>query len=156
MWQDLLYWKRTCLRNPGTTILIVLTLALGIGATTALVSVVNSVLITPLPFKEPDRLVGLRETLPDEGTIPMAYRSFAEWRDRNTVFESIAGTVEVNFNLESNDPVRVQGMRVTPSYFTVMGVQPILGRGFATEETLPGAANVVVLGHDLLAETVRR
>jgi len=149
MWQDLLYFKRTCLRNPGTTLLIVLTLALGIGASTAIVSVVNNVLIRPLPFREPDRLVGLRETLPDEGTIPLSYRTFAEWRDRNKVFESIAAMNDANLNFESGEPIRVRAISVTASYFPMMGVQPLLGRGFATEETQPGTNRVVVLGNSL-------
>jgi len=149
MLQDLVYLIRTSIRNPGTTLLIILTLSVGIGASAAIVSVVNSVLIRPLPFREPARIVGLRETLPDEGTIPMAYRTFAEWRDRNTVFESIAAVSERNFNIESGDPVRVSGMYVTEAYFTVMGVQPILGRGFSAEEMVPGARPVVAIGYDI-------
>ena len=149
VWQELVYWKRTLIRNPGTTLLIVLTLSLGIGATAAIFSVVNSVLLRPLPFKEPNTIVGLRETLPDEGSLPVSYRAFAEWRDRNTVFETIAGAAEVNLNFESTNPVRVTGAFVSASYFSVLGVQPILGRTFSAEETIPGAPRVVILGYDL-------
>lgn len=149
MLQDLVYSIRTSLRNPTTTLLIVLTLSLGIGASAAMVSVVNSVLIRPLPFKEPNRIVGLRETLPDEGTIPMSYRTFAEWRDRNTVFESIAAASERNFNLEMGDPVRVQGMYVTQSYFAVMGMQPLLGRAFLPEDMVLSPRPLAVVGYDI-------
>jgi putative ABC transport system permease protein len=149
MLQALVYWKRILLRNAGTTILIVLTLSLGIGATAAIFSVVNSVLLRPLPFKDPDRIVGLRETLPDEGSLPASYRAFAEWRDRNTVFESIAGAYEVYFNFETTNPIRVTGACVSASYFSVMGVQPILGRTFSAEETIPGAPRVAILGYEL-------
>src|SRR5262249_47960348 len=103
----------------------------------------------PLPFKEPDRLVGLRETLPDEGSIPLSYRSFAEWRDRNKVFESIAAMNDVILNLESGEPLRVQCISVSESYFSTMGVPPVLGRGFAAEEMVPGAPRVVVLGNEI-------
>jgi putative ABC transport system permease protein len=149
VWRELVYWKRTLIRNPGTTLLIVLTLSLGIGATAAIFSVVNSVLLRPLPFKDPDTIVGLRETLTDEGSIPLAYRTFAEWRDRNTVFENIAGMAENSFNFESTNPVRVSAAFISASYFSVMGVQPLLGRTFSAEETIPGAPRVVILGYDL-------
>jgi putative ABC transport system permease protein len=149
MLQDLIYSKCTLRRNPGTTLLIVLTLALGIGATAAIFTVVNSVLLRPLPFKDPDTIVGLRETLPDEGSLPAAYRAFAEWRDRNTVFENIAAFAETYFNFESTNPVRVESAFVSASYFSVMGVQPILGRSFSVEETLPGAPRVAILGYEL-------
>lgn len=149
MLQNLVYWKRTLVRNPATTLLIVLTLALGIGATAGIFSVANSVLLRPLPFKEPTQIVGLRETLPDEGTIPIAYRTFAEWRDRNTVFENIAAIAETTLNFESANSVRVPSAFVSASYFSVMGVQPIFGRTFSVEETVPGAPKVAILGYDL-------
>src|SRR5215213_3734088 len=148
MWQHLVYWKRTLVRNPGTTLLIVLTLSLGIGATAAIFSVVNSVLLRPLPFKDQDTIVGLRETLP-EGAMPLAYRTFAEWRDRNTVFENIAASAETYFNFESTNPVRVHSAFISASYFSVMGVQPILGRTFSAEENIPGAPKVAILGYEL-------
>jgi len=150
MLQDLQYAIRRLLKDPSITFMIVLTLALGIGANTAIFSVVNGVLLRPLPFKEPNQLVGLRETLPDEGSIPLAYRTFAEWRDRNTVFESIAAMSGWNPNLESGDePVRVSGMAVTASYFDVMGLHAILGRTFLPEEDRPGVEKTVVLSYEL-------
>lgn len=149
MWQALVYWKRALVRNPGTTLLIVLTLSLGIGATAAIFSVVNSVLLRPLPFKDQDTIVGLRETLDGEGMGPMAYRTFAECRDRNTVFENIAGMAATTFNVESANSVRVPSAFISASYFAVMGVQPILGRTFSTEETVPGAPKVAILGYDI-------
>lgn len=138
------------IKNPGVTVAIVITLALGVGANSAIFSLVHGVLLQPLPFKEPERIVGLRETLTGEGSIPMAYRTFAEWRDRNTVFENIAAMVSYSPNLESTDePVRVFGMRASASYFDVMGLQPAMGRAFAPEEDRPGGQKVVVISHDL-------
>ena len=146
--QDMRYGVRMLLKRPGFTVIAVLTLALGIGATTAVFSVVNAVVLRPLPFADADRLVGLRETLPDDPSIPLAYRTYAEWRDRNTVFEQVAAMVEWNANLETGgEPVLLEGMRVTSSYFAVMGLKPALGRTFAPEEDQPGAARVVVLSY---------
>lgn len=150
LWQDFRYGLRALRKRPVFTLVVALTLALGIGANTAIFSVVNAVLLRPLPFANSDRIVGLRETLPDEGSIPIAYRTFAEWRDRTTVFENIAAMSNWNANLESGDePVRLSGMRVSASYFAVMGVQPILGRTFAAEEDRPGAEKVVILSQDI-------
>ncbi|MCA1612652.1 MAG: ABC transporter permease [Acidobacteria bacterium] len=150
LWQDIRYGARMIFKNPGVTFVIVLTLALGVGASTAIFSVVNAVLLRPLPYGSPERIVGVRETLPDEGSIPVSYRSFAEWRDRNTVFEHIAGVSSWEPNLEGGDePVRVSVMRVSSSYFAVMGLQPAHGRAFLPEDDRAGGQRVVVISHEL-------
>ena len=149
VWQDLRYGARILRKSPGLTAAAILTLALGIGATTAIFSVIEGVLLRPLPFAEPERIVGLRETLPDEGSIPIAYRTFTAWREQNTVFEEIAALHSSEVNLEGDDPQRVASASVTPSYFAVMGTQPILGRAFLPEDALPGSERVVVLSYEL-------
>jgi putative ABC transport system permease protein len=148
--QDVRYGVRMLFKHPGVTFVMVLTLALGIGASTAIFSVVDGVLLRPLPFGSPERIVGLRETLPDEGSIPTAYRTYAEWRDRNTSFESIAGIVGWEPNLEGGDePVRVAAVRVSSAYFAVMGMRPALGRTLLPEDDRPGGARVAVISDEL-------
>ena len=150
LWYDVRHGARMLVKKPGFTAVAIAALALGIGANTAIFSVVYGVMLRPLPFAEAGRLVGMRETLPDEGSIPLAYRTFAEWRDRNNVFDSIAAMTAWQINLESGEePTRVEGMAVSASYFDVMGVRPLVGRGFIPEEDRPGAERVVVIGHDL-------
>src|SRR3712207_5678264 len=103
LWQDIRYGARVLLKRPGFSVVAVAALALGVGANTAIFSVVNAVMLRELPFAEADRLVGLRESLPDEPSIPLAYRTYAEWRDRNTVFEGVAAATAWQINLESGD-----------------------------------------------------
>ena len=148
--QDILYSIRTLAKNRTVTFMVVLIFALGVGANTAIFSVVNAVLLRPLPFNDPDQIVGLRETLPDEGSIPASYRSFAEWRDRVTAFSSLACMTKWNPNLESgSEPLRVSGMAVSASYFDVMGLRPVLGRTFVPGEDRVGSNRVVILSHEL-------
>ena len=149
LWQDLRYGARMLLKNPGFTFVAIIALALGIGANTAIFSVVNSVLLRPLPFAAPERLVGLRETLPDEGSIPLAQRTFAAWSENSAVFESVAAMHSAEANLEGDDPQRVTKAQVTPSYFNVMGAQPALGRTFSPEDVQPNSERVVVLSYEL-------
>ncbi|MBI4749246.1 MAG: ABC transporter permease [Acidobacteria bacterium] len=141
---------RFFVRKPGFSAIIVLTLALGIGANTAIFSILHAVLINPLPYREPDRIVGLRESLPDEGLIPVSYRSFAEWRDRSTAFERIAAGSNWNPNLEDeHNPVRLTGATVSGGYFDVMGLSPLVGRVPMADDERPDAPRVVVLGEQL-------
>src|SRR5918998_6763567 len=99
--QDLRYGVRTLRKSRGYTAVAVVALALGVGANTAIFSVVYDVMLRPLPFAEAGRVVGIRETLPGEGSIPLAYRTFAEWRDRSEVFEAVAAMTAWQVNLES-------------------------------------------------------
>lgn len=148
---DLRYALRLLAKSPGFTIVAVLTLALGIGATTAIFSVVNSVLLRPLPYQDPQRIVeiGLQYLDHPEGTNFDA-REFDFWRQHCDVFSHLAASTGVGFNLTgAKESQRVLGLRVSSSYFDVFGVRPLLGRTFTKEEDSPGGPNVVILSHGL-------
>ncbi|HEX6904694.1 MAG TPA: ABC transporter permease [Thermoanaerobaculia bacterium] len=150
--QNIRYAARVLLRTPGFTIVAVLTLALGIGANTAIFSVVSGVLLRPLPFAEPEELVQLQRQF-REGQSPMvAIPKFLYCRDHNDVFEGVAAydTLGSGFNITGEGaPERITGSRVSHEFFRVFGVQPALGRDFAPEEDRPGAPKVAILSHDL-------
>jgi predicted permease len=151
LFKDIRYGVRSLLKQPGFTAIAVLTLALGIGANTATFSLVRGVLLRPLPFSEPERLIGIRESKVGEGHgNPMAWRSFAEFRDRAQTLESITAYVNWNPDIEQADgTVRVQGARVSHSYFKVLGVHPVLGRDFTPEDDKVGAPRTAILAYDL-------
>lgn len=146
------YAARVLLRTPGFTIVAVLTLALGIGANTAIFSVVNGLLLRPLPFAEPEELVQIQRDF-SEGRAPtVAIPKFLYCRDHNDVFESVAAydTLGSGFNITGEGaPERITGSRVSHEFFGVFGVRPALGRDFAPEEDRPGAPRVAILSHDL-------
>jgi putative ABC transport system permease protein len=145
---DLRYALRIMLRRPGFTTLVVLTLALGIGANTAIFSVVNAVLLSQLPFKDPERLVSLGEINPGWSTTLASSHAFVEWKRRNKVFEKLATMVWWDANLESGtEPQSVISANVSSSYFDLLGMQPLLGRTFLPEECVRGSRKVVILGH---------
>jgi putative ABC transport system permease protein len=151
-WQDLRYSFRSLAKNPTFTIVAVLALALGIGANSAIFSVVNTVLLSPLPYKDPDRLVMVWEDNTKAGyprDTPAA-ANYIDWRDQNQVFESMAALTEASFNLTgTGDPERLEGNLVSANLFPLLGVEPQLGRAFLPEEDRPGANRVVVLSHGL-------
>src|SRR6267142_6575305 len=149
--RDLRYGVRGLLQRPGFTAIAIITLALGIGANTAIFTLVRGVLLRPLPFNEPERLIGIRESKVGEGRgNPMAWRSFAEFRDKAQTLESIAAYQNTNPDIEqANGTMRVQGTRVSHSYFKVLGVRPLLGRDFTPEDDKVGAPLTAVLGYDL-------
>ena len=141
------------IRNPVFTLIAVVTLALGIGANTAIFSVVDAVLLRPLPYPEPDRLVFLWSTMNSQG-VPIsgsALPDYHEWRDRNKVFEGLGGFYYGDFNLSANDgaPERIQGAYVTANFFHVLQVSPAAGRLFAQEEEQFGKHRVVLLSDKL-------
>lgn len=150
-WRDLGHSARMLLKRPGFTLIAVATLALGIGANTAIFSLVRGVLLRPLPFSEPERLIGIRESKVGEGhNNPMAWRSFAEFRDKAQTFESIAAYFHWNPDIEQADrTVSVAGGRVSHSYFRVMGVHPLLGRDFTPEDDRVGAPRTAILSYEL-------
>jgi putative ABC transport system permease protein len=144
---DLRYGIRMLVKSPGFTIIAVLALALGIGACTAIFSVVYAVLIRPLPYQDPDRLVILYETTPQMDTS-VAYPNFVDWRDNNNVFDQIAAFRRDSFNLTgAGEAERLQGRMVSASFFPALKVKPFLGRDIAEEEDRPGGMPVVILTH---------
>ena len=151
LFKDIRYGIRGLLKHPTFTLIAIVTLALGIGANTAIFSLVRGVLLRPLPFSEPERLIGIRESKVGEGhSNPMAWRSFAEFRDKAQTLESIAAYLNWNPDIEQADgTMRVQGAQVSHSYFKVLGVHPLLGRDFMPEDDKVGAPRTAILGYDL-------
>ena len=150
--QDLRYGVRLLLKKPGFTAVVVLTLALGIGANTAIFSVVNAVLLRPLPYPEPDRLTAFFVSSPEEGLRKMEWTEgqFAWLRERNHTFESLAAYDNSGFNLiDRGEPERLNGAIVTHDFFRVLGQQPLHGRTFLPEEDRRGNTNVLILSHHL-------
>jgi predicted permease len=148
--QDLRYTARTLARAPGFTAVAILVLALGIGANTAVFSLTDYVLIRPLPFPSPDRLVSLWETLPGYGHMELAPVNYRDWRRMNTVFEDVGAltTSEVNL-IGQGAPERIKGAVVTGNLFAVLGVQPLIGHSIAAADDREGAPLVAVLSYGL-------
>ena len=130
MWQDLRYAVRTLLKNPGFTLVVLITLGLGIGANSAIFSIVNAVLLRPLPYKDPSRLVMIWNKYPKMGLL-QAGVSAPDYLDRRNLahtFESVAAYSDANLNLTGGDePERIKAIRVTASFFGVLGVLPEMG-----------------------------
>ena len=150
-WRDLHYSARMLLKRRGFAAVAVITLALGIGANTAIFSLVRGVLLRPLPFTESERLIGIRESKTGEGhNNPMAFRTFAEIRDKAQTIESIAAYMNSNETVEQAEgTLSLQGARVSYSYFKVLRVNPILGRDFTPEDNKPGAPLTAILSYEL-------
>jgi putative ABC transport system permease protein len=150
--QDVRYAGRIIMRRPGLSLVIVLTLALGIGANTAIFSLVNTVLLRQLPYPEADRLVYVWEHQLDQpsGARPVRPANFFEWKGRSTSFEDIAWSGLGNFILTGDgEPESVPGYRFSANMLDVLGVQPALGRGFRADEEKPDGPLVVILGDGL-------
>src|SRR2546428_11365514 len=148
--QDLRYGIRMLAKSPGITIIAVLALGLGIGANTAIFSVVNAALLRPLPYADPDRLVRLSEDSPQVPQMSISYPNFLDWRQQNKVFSGIAGMQFRSLNLTGKDePERLAGRGVSAEFFDVLGVKPALGRSFAADEDRPGANPVCIISHGL-------
>ncbi len=151
--QDMRYALRQLRNNPGFTFVAVMTLALGIGATTAIFSLVHAVLLRPLPFPEPDRLVGLRMEIETEPNSfrGVSFPDFRDWQQQTQSWESMAAVFANNFALVGKDePEQVLGEAVTADYFTTLGVRPPQGRTFLPGETeMPPGEPAVVLSHGL-------
>ena len=150
-WQDVRFAARMLAKNPGFTAVAVLTLALGIGANTAIFSVVDAVLLRRLPVDSPDRLVAVHNQLP-KVNLPRTEISalqFRDYADRTDVFESAAAITFPNYNLTGTDqPLRLRGMRTTAGLFSVLGVRPVAGRVFTAAEDTYGAQHVVLLSQN--------
>ena len=150
LWQDVRYGVRGLLKSPGFTALAVVILALGIGANTAIFSVVNAVLLGPLPFENQERLVILWEEEPDNPLIEVSYPNFRDWREQNRLFEDMAALASSNWAMvlkAETDAIPVAYSGVSASFFETLGVAPLLGRTFRPEEDVPGASPVVMVSH---------
>ena len=151
-WQDLRYAGRMLMKTPGFTLVAVITLALGIGANTAIFSVFDAVLLKPLPFDDPDRLFIVSEKPPNGLRNSVSAATFLDWQKQNRVFTEMAAVNEAtsNFNLSGTDQAeKVTALAVTANYFNVLGVQPALGRTFHSDEDQPEQHPTVVLTHKL-------
>jgi predicted permease len=156
LFQDLRFSIRQLRKNPGFTLTVVLTLALGIGATTGIFSLVNAVLLRPLPFPEPDRLMNLQHESRKTGTVApqsLSYPDFFDWRSQNRSFSAIASYHDNTTTLTNAGSAQIlEGQIVSSDFFRVLGVHPALGRDFLTADENPGQ-NVVMLSHQLWQAT---
>jgi putative ABC transport system permease protein len=148
--QDARFAARLLRKSPAFTLTAVIVLALGIGATTAIFSVVNAVLLRPLAFPEPDRLVMVWERQPNGRTNVIQTQNFLDWRARNRSFSAISCIYGLSMNLSGEgDPVQLPGMAVSAGFFEILRVAPILGRTFSPDEDVPGGRLVAVLSYGL-------
>jgi putative ABC transport system permease protein len=150
LWQDLRYGARMLIKNPGFTLIAVTTLALGIGANTAIFTVVNAVLLRPLPYPEADRLVQIMRSAWFGQSEAVSASTFLYWQQHNQVFEAMAALdlLGTGFSLSSDgEPEHVSKLRVSADYFRVLGATPALGRSFTSEEDRPGGANVALISN---------
>ena len=152
LWQDLRYALRMLRKHPGFTLIAVLTLALGIGANTAIFSLLDGVLLRPLPYHEPERLAMIWEDATSIG-FPRdtpAPANYSDWKAQNQTFEDLAALDFRGFNLTGDgQPERLNAFGVTYNFFPLLGVKPALGRNFLPEEDQPGANKVAVISHRL-------
>ncbi|MGA9769116.1 MAG: ABC transporter permease [Blastocatellia bacterium] len=145
--QDLRYGVRMLTQKPAFTSIIVIALAIGIGATTAIFSVVNSVLLRPLSFNTPDKILMVWNTVEKEDQFAVSYPDFMDWQQRNQSFEQLAAYSSRDFTMTGmGEPVRLHGVMVTGDLFPILGIQPKIGRLFLPEEDKPGA-RAAVLSH---------
>src|SRR6266851_2453301 len=146
LWQDLRYTARTLLKNPGFTALAVLVLALGIGANTGIFSVVNSILLKPLPYRDPDRLVVALHN----GQFPVSPADYLDYKRDVPAFEQMAAAEAWGGSLRGAAKTEViSGIRITPNMMPMLGIEPLIGRVFTPDEDQPGAHPVIVLSHGL-------
>ena len=150
LWQDLRFALRQLRRNPGFALAAILTLALGIGTTTAVFSVVDTVVLRPLSYADSSRLVMIDEWTPSVGSIPVNGLHFQEWGRAARLFDRVAliGGLSVNVT-DSSEPERLPGARVSSELFPLLGVQPQLGRLFLADEDVPGRDHVVLISNEL-------
>jgi putative ABC transport system permease protein len=149
--QDLRYAARKLLRAPGFTIVAVSTLALAIGATTAVYSIVDGVLLEPLPFLRPERLVRVEQTDRQNKPFPLSPADYLDFRDRTTSFSGMSQFAPgaANFATNGSEPTRLDRLTVGPTFFNVLGLRPVRGRFFAEAEGGPGSPDVVVISERL-------
>jgi putative ABC transport system permease protein len=148
--QDLRYALRGLRKHRAFTAVAVITLALGIGANTAIFTVINTVLLRPLPYENPDQLVVLTETVSDR-PVGVSYQNFVDWRTQNSVFENVTALrPRESFNLTgAGDSERLQGRLVSANFLSTLGIKPIRGRDFLADDDQPNAAPVAIISHAL-------
>ena len=151
LWQDVRYGLRMLVRSPGFTAVVVVILAIGIGATTTMLSVIDAVLLRPLPYDDPQSLVHLfpGKTTDNSYGDTTSYPNFVDWRDQSTVFERVAGSTTTGYLIAIAETrrERVIGLAVSPEYFPLLRVKPALGRTFLPQEAELGGASVAIISH---------
>jgi putative ABC transport system permease protein len=158
LFTDLRLGLRTLLRNPGFATTAILLLALGIGANTAIFSVVNAVLLRPLPYQDPSRIMQIwhvppAKSFPGMTLFSVSPANYLDWQSQNHSFEAMAAYGGARFNVGGKErPESIQAATVAPSFFSILRVQPLLGRGFTPDDDHPGQGHVVVLGNTLWRE----
>jgi putative ABC transport system permease protein len=146
--RDLRYGVRTLSKSPAFTLVSLATLALGIGANTAIFSFVNGVLLQPLPYADANRIVMVLEKPPFGDRNGISTLNYLDWRHQNSVFEYMTPMGQGQVTLTgTSEPVQLRSASVAPDYFHVFGTRAALGRTFATDEDQPGKAHVVILSH---------
>ena len=149
-WQDIRYGLRVLAKNPGFTAIAVLTLALGIGANSALFSVVNGVLLNPLPFPNPEQLYAVYSASPTFEQSSISYPNFLDWQKQNHSFAELGAFRAEDYNLTgTGQPERLHAHMISAEFFLAYGINPVLGRNFRPEEDRPGAGPVAILGDGL-------
>jgi len=152
LWQDLRYGARMLMKKPGFTLIAVIMLSLGIGANTAIFTVVNAVLLRPLSYPEPERIMRLAPEWPNASFMNASEPKFIFWRERSQSFDGVTATIGIGsgVNLSGvSEPEFVTGVRVSADFFRVLGARPTIGRGFTNEEDSPSGEPVVILSHGL-------
>src|SRR5579872_5776525 len=152
LWQDLRFGIRILFRNRGFTAVAILALALGIGANSAIFSIIYGVLLKPLPYRDPDRLVRVYENNPAERfkMFPLSPADFLDYRRQNGVFQDIVTYVRQDQQYGGEQPERLIGLRVSHGYFRLFGFEPMLGRAFTqAEESTPGGVDSVVISYSV-------
>ncbi|HTQ78968.1 MAG TPA: ABC transporter permease [Thermoanaerobaculia bacterium] len=151
--RDVTYWSRSVRKHPGYALLIVICLALGIGVNSAIFSVVDSVLLRPLPYPDADRLAILSDLSRSAGSDPqdsnVSAPNYFAWKEQDQLFAQLTAISPDYYNLTGGEPERVQGAAVSQEFFSLLGAKPFLGRTFRAEECKPGGAPVVILSHGL-------
>jgi putative ABC transport system permease protein len=152
MFQDLRFGFRMLMKTPGFTLAAILSLTIGIGATSAIFSVINGVLLRPLPYREPEKLVRLWHNKPAAGInqLPVSGGNIQVWRERAEMFEGVAAYSQTSWVITGDgEPEQLQGARVSDNLLPLLGYQPLLGRGFLAHENKTGNDKVVILSHKL-------
>ena len=150
IWQDLKYALRTLAKRPGFTLIAVLTLAVGIGANTPIFSLVNAMLLEPLPYPDVDRLVQVHDVQSQLAEAPASFPEFVDWRDQGEIFESLGAYFDDVVTLTGNGtPERLDSVRASASVMAMLGLKPARGRLLRVDDEPPGAARVAVVSHDL-------